>query len=130
MLGDFSLTRLDTMTRRRRLLLIASLPLAIAMIIGVLAMLAAREGVTIAKYQRIKEGMAKSEVEQILGRPCDKVAEGLEIWSFWEEVQGKELFFRVNVRFIDGRVHNAILANSIPAKTTSLERILRVFHLD
>jgi hypothetical protein len=54
---------------RRRLLLIASLPLAIAVIIGVLAMLPARPGVTKANFDRIEKGMTFAEVEKIFGQP-------------------------------------------------------------
>ena len=119
---------------RRRLLLIASLPLAIAVVLCILAMLPARRDITIAKYQQIKEGMAKSEVEQILGRPCDQVVTRelgkYETWSFWDEVQDTDLFFRINVRFVDLRVHHTFLDNSIPAKTTFPERILRLLDLD
>jgi hypothetical protein len=63
---------------KKRLLLVASLPVTIAVILGVLAMLPPddRPGVTKANFDRIEEGMTRAEVEEIFGRPSDKI-EGL-----------------------------------------------------
>src|ERR1035438_9324153 len=55
-----------TMTKKR-LLLIASLPLVIVVTLGVLAMLPPRPGVTKANFDRIEKGMTRAEVEQIFG---------------------------------------------------------------
>ena len=60
------MTRVDTMTRRR-LLPIVSLPLAVTVIVGVLAMLPPRPGATKANYDRIENGMRLEDVESILG---------------------------------------------------------------
>jgi hypothetical protein len=54
---------------KKRLLLIAALPLALAVIIGVLAMLPTRPGVTSTNFDRIEDGMLLEEVEAIFGRP-------------------------------------------------------------
>jgi hypothetical protein len=55
-----------TMTKKR-LLLFASLPLTIAVTLGVLALLPPRPGVTKANFDRIEMGMTKAEVEEIFG---------------------------------------------------------------
>jgi hypothetical protein len=56
---------------KKRLLLIASFPFTIALTLGVLAMLPPSPGVTKANFDRIKEGMTKAEVEEILGGPAE-----------------------------------------------------------
>lgn len=58
---------------KRRLLLIASLPLTVVVTLGVLAMLPSddRPGVTKANYDRIKRGMTKAEVEEVFGETSD-----------------------------------------------------------
>jgi outer membrane protein assembly factor BamE (lipoprotein component of BamABCDE complex) len=57
------------MAKKKRLLLIASLPLTIALTLGVLAMLPPPPGVTKANFDRIQEGMTRAEVEEIFGKP-------------------------------------------------------------
>lgn len=61
---------------RRRLLLIASLPLAVGVALVVLAMLPPRPGVTRANFDRIKEGMQLEEVEEIFGGPGHRLPIG------------------------------------------------------
>jgi hypothetical protein len=58
---------------KKRLLLIASLPLFIIVTLGVLAMLPPddRPGVTKANFDRIEKGMTLDEVEGIFGRVED-----------------------------------------------------------
>ncbi len=53
---------------KKRFLLIAAVPLAIAVTLGVLALLPARPTVTKANFDRIDTGMTLAEVEQILGK--------------------------------------------------------------
>jgi hypothetical protein len=65
------------MKKRGRLLLIASLPLAVAVVFGALAMLPAPLGVTKANFDRIENGMTKPEIECIIGLPTDQSAHGL-----------------------------------------------------
>jgi hypothetical protein len=55
------------MMTKKRLLLIASLPLTIAVTLGVLAMLPPSPGVTKANFDRIEKGMPKAEIEAIFG---------------------------------------------------------------
>ena len=55
------------MTTKKRILLIAALPLAIVVTFGVLALLPPRPGITKANFDRIQAGMKKTEVEQIFG---------------------------------------------------------------
>ena len=52
---------------KKRFLLIASLPLTIAVTLGVLAILPPSPGVTKANFDRIEKGMTIAEVEQIFG---------------------------------------------------------------
>jgi hypothetical protein len=73
----------DAMTKKR-LLLIASLPLAVALVIGVLAMLPPRPGVTKANFDRIETGMTESEVEQILGGKAKCRVGGETVEAIWE----------------------------------------------
>src|SRR5436190_14192317 len=54
---------------KKRLLLIATLPLAIGVTLGVLAMLPPGTGVTKANFDRINEGMTREDVEAIFGGP-------------------------------------------------------------
>lgn len=58
---------------KKRLLLIAFLLLTIAVIVGVLALLPPSPGVTKANFDRIKEGMDRTEVEEILGGKAHKI---------------------------------------------------------
>ena len=52
---------------KKRLLLIASVPLIAAVALGVLSILPPRPGVTKANFDRIEKGMTKAEVEAIFG---------------------------------------------------------------
>ncbi len=72
--------------KAKRLLLLASLPLTVAAILGVVVMLTPRPGVTKANYDRIEIGMKQSEVEAILGKPTvDSFGYG---WSDWNGPSG------------------------------------------
>ena len=52
---------------KKRMVLIAVLPLTVAVIVGALAMLPPSPGVTEDNVKRIQKGMAESEVNEILG---------------------------------------------------------------
>ena len=52
---------------KKRLLLLAAVPLIIAVTVGVLAMLPPSPGVTKANFDRIEKGTTKAEVEMIFG---------------------------------------------------------------
>jgi outer membrane protein assembly factor BamE (lipoprotein component of BamABCDE complex) len=55
---------------KTRLLLIVFLPLtAVAVSVGMLAMLPPGPGVTKANFDRIEKGMTRAQVEEIMGRP-------------------------------------------------------------
>jgi hypothetical protein len=89
------------MTTKRRLFLIASLPLAIAFLFGVLAMLPEGPGVTKANFDKVEKGMTLAEVEQIFGKaglpkPIDEFLE--VVWQ--DNKKGNEAI----VTFEDGRV--------------------------
>jgi hypothetical protein len=104
--------------RKRRLLLIASLPLAVAVIVGVLAMMPPRPGVTKINFDRIEEGMTLQEVEQIFGKP------GRYTWGgyHWQADDGAKVF--------------VVFGNSAGPKTwqdsteSPLDKLRRWLHLD
>jgi hypothetical protein len=78
------------MTTKKRHLLIASVPLVtIAVILGVLAMLPPRPGVTTVNYDRIERGMTRAEVEEIFGREGRPFAkDGDTVFLDWREDDG------------------------------------------
>jgi hypothetical protein len=57
---------MEAMTRKH-LLLLAPLPLAVAVTLAALALRPPRPGVTKANFDRIQDGMTKAEVERLLG---------------------------------------------------------------
>ena len=61
---------------KKRLILIATLPLAIIVTVGVLAMLPSSSGVTKATFDRIKDGMTRAEVQEILRDNPEEVRTG------------------------------------------------------
>jgi hypothetical protein len=65
---------------RRRLLLIAALPIAVVMIIVVLAMLPARRGMTKENFDRIQDGMTMQAVTEILGCKPHHLPTNISIW--------------------------------------------------
>jgi hypothetical protein len=48
---------------KKRLLLLAAVPITIAVILGVLSILPSRPGVTKANFDRIEEGMTRAEAD-------------------------------------------------------------------
>jgi hypothetical protein len=57
------------MTKKRRYLVCAStLAACVCIVLGVLAMMPARPGVTKANFDRIEEGMTQAEVDALLGK--------------------------------------------------------------
>jgi hypothetical protein len=111
---------------RRRLLLIASLPLAVAVVLGVLAMLPARPGVTKAKVDRIEKGMTMPAVEELLGRPGKFVpgpaSAGPMAWFVWDENDGSF----AAIGFLQDRVIEKVWEGSEEA---FLDKIRRWFRL-
>jgi hypothetical protein len=107
--------------KKKRLLLIASLPLTIALTLGVLAMLPPSPGVTRANFDRIQEGMTTAEVEEIFGQ------KGVPLWSpralLWASDDGSE----VDVDFgVVGCVQTKIWVSS---NETFLDKLRRWLHL-
>jgi hypothetical protein len=72
---------------KKRFALIAVLPLTVAVILGVLAMLPPHPGVSKANFDRIKEGMAWEEVDLMLGggppEPGFKREGDPRAWAYW-----------------------------------------------
>jgi hypothetical protein len=90
------------MTKKRLLLL--ALPLAMALTLGVLAMLQPRPGVTKANFDRIQEGMSMAEVEQILGGRSGRktywtVGETTTITEVWRQIEQGECVGSANIKF-------------------------------
>ena len=75
---------------RKRLLLIAVLPLAFAVTLGVLAMLSPNPGVTKAKFDRIEKGMTLAEVEAIFGGPGEVTRDDKALIAEVEREFGRE----------------------------------------
>jgi hypothetical protein len=65
--GFFRFVRPRLVVTKKRLLLIATLPLIIAVTLGVFAMVPSGPGVSKANFDRIQEGMTMAEVEEIFG---------------------------------------------------------------
>jgi hypothetical protein len=79
---------------KKRMALIAVLPLSIAMIIGVLAM-PTGPGVTKANLDRVEEGMTKAEVEQIFGMKGEKLPPAYDgEWMYWRADDGSSAVIR------------------------------------
>jgi hypothetical protein len=113
-----------TMTKKR-LLLIASVPLAIvAVTLGVLAMLPPRPGVTKANFDRIEKGMTKAQVEEILGEKgfLVKVKKGDAPCLYWNAGDGAEVW----IRFSDDCVNGDMTWS---ADETFLDKIRSWLHL-
>jgi hypothetical protein len=101
------------MKTRRRILLIASLPLAIAATLFMLmpGCVVSGSGVTMANFDEIKKGMTAKEVETLLGKQGTLVSPGsnrvpptwLEHpvnWVYWTNTEGESAY----VGFVDGLV--------------------------
>jgi hypothetical protein len=83
---------------KKRLLLLASLPLTIAVTLGVLAMLPPpRAGFVKANYVRIQEGMTLAEVEEIFGKKATSWRN--DSHALWIDDEGY-----AGILFIDNRV--------------------------
>jgi hypothetical protein len=110
---------------KKRLLLLASLPLTVLVIFGVLAMLPPRPGVTKANFDRVKEGMTLAEVEEIFGRVRDlqgaSPVEGT-VLMFWQETDGSW----ARIEFLDDRVSATVWGDS---DQTIINKIRRWLHI-
>jgi hypothetical protein len=95
---------IKSMKNRRRLLLIASLPLAAIVALWVAALLSPRDGVTKANFNRIQKGMTKPEVENIFGQESTMLAPcGRDVANLWRDSEGDRnayVFFDKNERVL------------------------------
>ncbi len=116
------------MMTKKRLALIAVLPLTVAVILGALAMLPPPPGVTKANFDRIQDGMTKAEVEEIFGTGPASGWRGTEVegetWGWWEgeDEPGAEISFN------DERVSRRLWFSD-PKMETVLARVRRWLHL-
>ena len=107
---------------KKRLLLLAFLPLVIVVTLGVLAILPPSPGVTKANFDRIEKGMTKAEVEEIFGGKGELFHEDDKALMYWDADDGSLAL----IRFVD---------NCVPDKTwydsdeTILGKLRRWLHL-
>ena len=86
----------SNMATRKRLILIASLPLVIAVALGVLAMLPPGPGVTKANFDRIEKGMTMVEVKRIFGEEGTPfLMWSARDWKCWQADDGSDAFVEV-----------------------------------
>jgi hypothetical protein len=110
---------------KKRLLLFASLPLTIALTLGVLAMLPPSPGVTKANFDRIEKGMTKAEIEEVFGRkgnPAVEIGQRALGVLYWVEDDGSV----AEIIILDDGVMSKKWTNS---NETMLQKIRRVLHL-
>ncbi len=107
---------------KKRLLLIASLPLVIVVTLGVLAMLPPRPGVTKANFDRIEKGMTRAEVEQIF----DGKGEMARLHAIVEGNWGADDGSFAIIEFLEGCVVRKSWHDS---DETILDKIRRWLHL-
>jgi hypothetical protein len=112
---------------KKRLALLAVLPFMIAVILGVLAMLPPRPGVTKARFNRIEKGMTQADVEEIFGQIAKGRAKGsdgveLEGIYYWTADDGS-----IAMVWIVGHVVN--FKQWVPSNETTLDKIRRWLHL-
>jgi hypothetical protein len=107
---------------KKRLLLIASLPLVIVVVLGVLAMLPPRPGVTKANFDRIQEGMTMMEVEEIFGREGNQASRGRTVFWGADDGSGAAIGF--------GMSHDCVVGKHWhDSNETFLDKIRRWLHL-
>jgi hypothetical protein len=118
------------MMRTNRFLLIASLPLAIVVALGVLAMLPPGPGVTKANLDRIQQGMTLADVEELFGPedlfgPREKY--NLEhydgvVYIDWHAYDGST----ATIRFVHNRVTGKSWQDSDETIVNKFRRWLRI----
>lgn len=119
--------------KKKRLLLLASLPLAIAFTLGVLAMLPPNPGVTKNNFDRIQEGMTRAEVEAILGKPVlrfdNAFSTGTAIFrsNHWRGDDGAE----ASISFLSENLMEDKVTQKTwtPSKETVFDKLCRWLHL-
>jgi hypothetical protein len=97
------------MVTKKRLFLIAAPLAAVAVTLGILAMLPPHPGVTRANFDRIEKGMTRAEVEEIFGGPSESktystVGEITTITDVWGQIEQGKCVGLANVNFQDEMV--------------------------
>jgi hypothetical protein len=110
---------------KKRLLLIAVLPLIIVGTMGVLALLPPSPGITKANFDRIEQGMPRGEVVQILGGGGKPLFGDDEAWMLWVADDGSWL----TIVFRDDRIADKHWQSWHDSDKTFLDKICRRFHL-
>jgi hypothetical protein len=110
---------------KKHLLLIASLPLTIAVMLGVLALLPPRPGVTKANFDRIENRMTRAEVEEIFGGRGRPFLGDDESWMLWEADDGSW----VTIVFRDACIADKHWQSWHDSHETVLAKIRRWLHL-
>lgn len=117
---------------KKRLILIAALPLAIVVTFGILAMLPPRPGVTKANFDRIQHGMTKMEVEEIFGGKNTGIWADPKKQQVWDVVIGGQSFWKADdgsEAYIDF-VHDGVTEKTWePSTETLFHKIRRWLHL-
>jgi hypothetical protein len=108
----------SNMATKKRLLLLASVPLTIAVTLGVLAMLPPSPGVTKSNFDRIQEGMTNTQVEAIFGREGQRTEWG----RYWKADDGSGAFFQF-------RDHCVVYAEWYDSHEPILNKFCRWIHL-
>jgi hypothetical protein len=112
----------------KRLAIIAVLPLTVAVILGVLAMLPPRPGVTKANFDRIEIGMTQEDVEAILGSSELHHRGGLLSgrtairWNSWVGADGAT----VDITFLNYAVERSTWTESKETLTDKIRRWLNL----
>ena len=88
---------------KKRLLLLAFLPLVIVVTLGVLAILPPSPGVTKANFDRIEKGMTKAEVEEIFGGKGELFHEDDKALMYWDADDGSVAWIRFQGDCVDGK---------------------------
>ena len=115
------------MKSKKRVALILAVPLTIAVMLGVLAVLPSGPGVTKADLGSIEKGMTEEEVKAILGEKSAREICGLRdgdrvIEDCWINDDGSVL----SVTFFRGAVEDKAWTDST---LTAFEKLRRWFHL-
>jgi hypothetical protein len=110
--------------RKRRLLLLASLPLAVAVILGILAMLPPRPSAT-EVFNRVEIGMTLAEVQRIFSHEGTQLVltpDGRKQTWEWKVDEQTTMY----IDFYDGMVDTKALTR----RDAFLDKVRRWLHLD
>jgi hypothetical protein len=110
---------------KKRLLLVAVVPLVAFLLLGVLAMMPPSPGVTKANFNRIEKGMTKAEVVQIFGGRGRPFLGDDESWMLWEADDGSW----VTIVFKDDGIADKHWQRWYDSDKTLLDKLRRWLHL-